>query len=438
MVKGRQFGNYRDTGDPVSAARIYNAQYVDELAFIDIDATNESRATNKEIILKVSKECFMPLTIGGGINSVDAIRELLLVGADKVIINTAAYTDENLIRESSEMFGKQCIIIGIDVKLEENQYVLYKNSGRIRCDISLKDHLKKMESIGAGEFFINNFGNSSGNKSFLQSNTIIAKLAFLILVVFVFVILLRVGTAVLSYIFTPSSDPILLNGMKDGTSFAIIPVDPSQPNAVPILRSKNEHDGLVFTWSSWIFLKQPDLQNNTCAPGACSTTSNKEYRHIYSKGSDIKGTNGIMKPNNAPGLYVTHDHTTLAVVVSTFDNPNEKILINDLPIGHWMNVIIRQDQHRLDIFINGMLTRSTILPSIPNQNYDPVFLGLNGGFQGYLSQLQYFARALGANKIKQLVDAGPSLKTVDGNLKQTDAHYLSFRWFFPLQSGEMQ
>ena len=132
MVKGKQFDNYRDTGDPVSAARIYNAQYVDELAFIDIDATNESRATNKEIILKVSKECFMPLTIGGGINSVDTIRELLLVGADKVIINTAAYTDENLIKESSEMFGKQCIIIGIDVKLEENQYVLYKNSGRIR------------------------------------------------------------------------------------------------------------------------------------------------------------------------------------------------------------------------------------------------------------------------------------------------------------------
>ena len=151
MVKGKQFDNYRDTGDPVSAARIYNAQYVDELVFIDIDATNESRETNREIITNVSKECFMPLTIGGGINSVNAIRELLLVGADKVIINSAAYSDENLIKESSEMFGKQCIIIGIDVK-----YVLYKNSGHIKCGISLQDHIKKMESIGAGEFFINN------------------------------------------------------------------------------------------------------------------------------------------------------------------------------------------------------------------------------------------------------------------------------------------
>ena len=156
MVKGKQFDNYRDTGDPISAAKIYNAQYVDELAFIDIDATNESRTTNREIITNVSKECFMPLTIGGGINSVNAIRELLLIGADKVIINTAAYSDENLIKESSVMFGKQCIIIGIDVKYERNQYVIYKNSGRIKCEISLKDHIEKMEIIGAGEFFINN------------------------------------------------------------------------------------------------------------------------------------------------------------------------------------------------------------------------------------------------------------------------------------------
>ncbi|MCE2971976.1 MAG: imidazole glycerol phosphate synthase cyclase subunit [Sediminibacterium sp.] len=156
MVKGVQFDNYRDTGDPVSASRIYNAQYVDELAFIDIDATNESRPTNKQIISEVSKECFMPLTIGGGIKSVDTIRELLLVGADKVIINTAAYEDHDLIKHGAEMFGSQCIIVGIDVKKEKNGYVLYKNSGRIPVEVSLVDYIKKMETIGAGELFINN------------------------------------------------------------------------------------------------------------------------------------------------------------------------------------------------------------------------------------------------------------------------------------------
>lgn len=159
MVKGIEFKNYRDTGDPVFASRVYNAQYVDELVFLDIDATNQNRETNKEIISKVSKECFMPLTIGGGIKSREEIRDLLLVGADKVVINSAAYEDEKLIQSSAEMFGSQCIIIGIDVKMENNEYVLYKNSGKERAGVSLKQHIKKMEERGAGEFFINNISN---------------------------------------------------------------------------------------------------------------------------------------------------------------------------------------------------------------------------------------------------------------------------------------
>jgi imidazole glycerol-phosphate synthase subunit HisF len=156
MVKGVQFENYRDTGDPVFASKVYNAQYVDELVFLDIDATYESRPTNREIIARVSKECFMPLTIGGGIKSIEDIRELLLVGADKVTINSAAYEDDNLIKEGARMFGSQCIVIGIDVKLENGEYVLYKKSGREPCSISLVNHIKKMTELGAGEFFINN------------------------------------------------------------------------------------------------------------------------------------------------------------------------------------------------------------------------------------------------------------------------------------------
>lgn len=279
--------------------------------------------------------------------------------------------------------------------------------------------------------------NLSGGSKFLQNNTIVAKLAFLILVIFIFVILLKLGTRILAYIFTPSSDPILINGMKDGSNFSMIPVDPGQPNAVPILRSKDQNDGLVFTWSTWIFLKQPDMPNHGCAPGACPP-ENGRWNHIFSKGSDTKGANGIMQPNNAPGLYVSVDQTRLAFIMSTFDNPNETIVIDNIPVGHWMNVMIRQDQHRLDIFVNGTLTRSAILKGVPNQNYDPVFVSLNGGFQGYISQLQYFAYAIGANKIQSIIAAGPNLRNIDGNLNQTDANYLSFRWFFPLQAAEMQ
>lgn len=155
MVKGVNFTNYRDTGDPVFASRVYNSQYVDELIFIDIDATNEKRETNCEIIEQVSKECFMPFTIGGGISKTEHIRKLLSVGADKVVINTAAIENPGFINESSMVFGNQCIIVGIDVKLEDGKYVVYKNSGKIKTDLDLIAHIKRMEEEGAGEFFIN-------------------------------------------------------------------------------------------------------------------------------------------------------------------------------------------------------------------------------------------------------------------------------------------
>jgi cyclase len=156
MVKGVKFDNYRDTGDPISTARIYNAQYVDELVIVDIDATNEGRSFRKEVIEIIAKECFMPLTIGGGINSLETIRDIVLLGADKVLINSAAYNNEELIRQGSEMFGKQCIVVGIDVKKEDDGYVVYRNSGRVKCEVDLFEHIANMEILGAGELFVNN------------------------------------------------------------------------------------------------------------------------------------------------------------------------------------------------------------------------------------------------------------------------------------------
>lgn len=155
MVKGKQFTDFRDTGDPVFASRIYNAQFVDELIFLDIDATNENRETDIGIIEQVSKECFMPLSIGGGIASIEQISKLLRAGADKVVINTAAILNPVFITEASNIFGAQCIIVGIDVKKEKGNYVVYSNSGKVKTSIDLLSHIKKMETIGAGEIFIN-------------------------------------------------------------------------------------------------------------------------------------------------------------------------------------------------------------------------------------------------------------------------------------------
>ncbi len=159
MVKGKKFTDFKDTGDPIFASRIYNAQFVDELIFLDIDATNESRETNVAVISEVSKECFMPLTIGGGISSIQQIRKLLNAGADKVVINTAALNNPSFITEAADVFGSQCIVVGIDVKFEDNGYVIYSNSGKVRREEDLVGYIKTVESLGAGEIFINSIDN---------------------------------------------------------------------------------------------------------------------------------------------------------------------------------------------------------------------------------------------------------------------------------------
>ncbi len=166
MVKGKQFDNYRDTGDPVFASRIYNAQFVDELIFLDINATNENRETNIDVIEQVSSECFMPLCIGGGISSTAQIRKLLNAGADKVVINTAAVLNPDLIVEASNIFGSQCILVGIDVKKGEHGYKVYTHSGKNETDLDLVSHIKNVEKLGAGEIFINSIDNDGMMKGY--------------------------------------------------------------------------------------------------------------------------------------------------------------------------------------------------------------------------------------------------------------------------------
>lgn len=163
MVKGKQFNNYRDTGDPVSAAKIYNFQDADELVFIDIEASNcliKDRKQLYNLIEKVSEECFMPLTIGGGVDSIEDIRSLLKAGADKVLICSAAVKNPRLIKEASDIFGTQCIVICIDVKLIFGNYVIYTNcSKQIVNNLDIIQHIKLMEQFGAGEIIINNIDN---------------------------------------------------------------------------------------------------------------------------------------------------------------------------------------------------------------------------------------------------------------------------------------
>ena len=155
MVKGKQFQQYRDTGNPSTAVRIYSAQDADELVFIDIQATLASNQALKNILNAAAEECFMPLTAGGGITTLEQVRDLLLAGADKVIITTCAATNPEFITAVANRFGSQCVVAGIDYKSSADGPKVW-----IRCGTELTDYepityAKYLVELGAGEIFLN-------------------------------------------------------------------------------------------------------------------------------------------------------------------------------------------------------------------------------------------------------------------------------------------
>lgn len=155
MVKGVQFSNFRDTGNPRTAVRIYSAQDADELVFLDIQANRESRQGLVEILKDAAKECFMPLAAGGGIESLEDVRQLLLAGADKVVVTTAGVTQPGLITEIAERFGSQCIVAGIDYRCGGGGHKVWIHRGSEPTDLDPVTHAKQLVALGAGEIFLN-------------------------------------------------------------------------------------------------------------------------------------------------------------------------------------------------------------------------------------------------------------------------------------------
>lgn len=271
-----------------------------------------------------------------------------------------------------------------------------------------------------GQMF-NKFYTSSDNgifPSISSSTSLVSKLAFLFLVLVAFIILLRIGITTLSYLVKPSSSPHLIDGMVNASQMVIFPQDPINNNAVTIYRSVNESDGVEFTWSVWIYINS--LQTNQGI-----------YKHIFSKGNSTLNKNGMVEPNNAPGLYIAPDTNALVVIMNTFNVINEEVTIPDIPLNKWVNILIRCKNTVMDVYINGTITRSVDLMGVPKQNYGDVYVGMNGGFDGYLSNLWYYDYALGTAAIQQLINKGPNTKMIGGNGILDNMHnYLSLRWYF--------
>jgi hypothetical protein len=291
-----------------------------------------------------------------------------------------------------------------------------------------------------------------GVKEFMESNSLVAKFAFILMVFIVLYFSIKLAIIGLSYILLPTMSPYVLNGTANTEDMTItIPQDPAKKNSIFISRSTNEDGGLEYTWSTWFFIKQVPIQKD-------------KYSRIFSKGGEgtKSSANGIYYPNNAPGLYIkfTNEVTptnpdrtdkgvnvTLMAVVDVsgkadnntpqtlHENLHEKLIVTDIPIKNWVNAIIRVTNNVIDLYINGRLAQRIKTAGIPLQNYGNVNIGeakQGNRFSGYISTIQYFNYSIGSSKIKSIVDEGPIMKMVSNTgaeLSTQDTNYLSNNWF---------
>ena len=167
VVKGVNFINLKDAGDPVEQAEFYDNSGADEICFLDITASNENRKTIIDVVNKTAKKCFVPLTVGGGIRNTENIRELLIAGADKVSINTTAVQDINFIKESSKKFGSQCIVVAVDAKkVSEGKWEIFTHGGKKKTGINAIEFAKKAEINGAGEILLTSMDKDGTKKGY--------------------------------------------------------------------------------------------------------------------------------------------------------------------------------------------------------------------------------------------------------------------------------
>lgn len=273
---------------------------------------------------------------------------------------------------------------------------------------------------------ISSFGDASvvdAGSEFLNSNTLVAKFAFLLLVLIGFLFFIHLGVRIIGYFTQPKNDPYLISGTMNAANEVTIYQDPKNNQSIPILRSNNQSDGIEFTWCIWIYIN--DINTSGTGP---------QYSNIFNKGNATYGKNGLATVNNGPGVYLDNQGHQLAVVMNTVDPNNyENILyIKDLPLRKWFHCAIRLENISMDVYINGSIAGRMIMQDVPKQNYENVNICKNGGFNGSIADLQYYDTALSVFQINNIVIWGRNTKASDaaGSADATGfPYYLSNLWY---------
>ena len=251
----------------------------------------------------------------------------------------------------------------------------------------------------------------------IETDTPLQKFIVIILGLIVFSIGMMLGINLLSLFLGPSGSPYLIKGLVPGNVPLIIKQDPNVDGSITIERSDNKNYGIEFSWSIWLNIS--DLGKTS------------QYQHVFHKGDNNIQEDGLNFPNNAPGLYIAPDTNELVVIMNTFATINEEIKIQNVPLNKWVHVLIRVEDNKLDTYINGTLTKRHILASVAKQNYGNVYVALNGGFNGYISNLRYYNYSLQTGDIISIVNSGPSLKVNSQSTVSSSVAppYLSLKWY---------
>ena len=272
------------------------------------------------------------------------------------------------------------------------------------------------------------------SNEFLQTNTLVAKFVFLVFVLIAFLILMNLGMYLLGYFLQPNTSPYIIKGIESGNKTQSFPQDPSQENAATIYRSNDQTTGMEYTWSFWIKVKS-----------IMADSATKKYSHVFSKGltnaltpsTDTLNLGQVATGNNAPGVYLksesvsetnTDKTATMTIVMDTVAGDPETIDIPNIPFNKWVHVALRLQNKILDVYISGILKQRVAFKNVPKQNYGDVFVSQNGGFNGQISNLRYFDRALNAFQISNITMSGPNLKPVP-DVVDTSSDYLHGNWY---------
>lgn len=279
---------------------------------------------------------------------------------------------------------------------------------------------------------LNDFSNKSvvdAGREFLESNSILAKFAFLIIVFIVFMVIFKIMVSILGYFLSPSRSPYIIRGALGGNENEQITQDPKKEDSVVVLKSNDRHRGIEFTWSTWLYLDE---------------TQDASYNPIFVKGTGSADGSNI-RIVNGPGVYVKTDasnniaHQNLHIFmdhvgetpVGGTGSGRDEIKVEKLPLKKWFHLAIRMQNMVMDIYVNGTIVKRHNMDKIPKQNYHDIFAAID--FKGKLSNLRYYDRALNVFEINNIVmfgpDTNPSERSIDRSGTSGNYSYMSSSWY---------